>query len=202
MKKYFVFIVMFFLIGGMSVHAQLKFGLKAGVNLSNVNFDKDNLLVNLDSKNLTGFQVGPMVEGMLAIAGFDLALLYSQQGFKLSNPSLSSEAWEEYKVNTLLVPVNLKAKIALVPKLVKAYVAMGPSFSVNLSTVKEQVEAKSFGVGLNFGLGAEVLSHLQVGLNYQLGLTEDYSNFKLDLQTITGMKAKPRMWSVTAAYLF
>ena len=202
MKKYFVFIVLFSLIGGMSAQAQLKYGLKAGVNLSNVNLDKDNLLSNLDSKNLTGFQVGPMVEGMFAIVGFDAAILYSQQGFKLNDASSISEAWEEYKMSTLQIPVNLKTKIALVPKLVKAYVTMGPSFNVNFSTIKEQVESKAFGVGLNFGLGAEVLSHLQVGVNYQLGLTEDYSNFKLGVHEIVGLKGKPRMWSVTAAYLF
>ncbi|MBS1319920.1 MAG: PorT family protein, partial [Parabacteroides sp.] len=50
--------------------------------------------------------------------------------------------------------------------------------------------------GLNFGAGVELISHLQVGINYGLGLTDNYSAEKYDLN------AKNRGWSVTAAILF
>ena len=204
MKKYFVFIVVFFLIGGMSVQAQFKFGIKAGVNLSSISLNglDERLLDNIKTENLTGFQVGPMVEGMFTMIGFDLSVLYSQHGFKLpinidgTNVSLT----EEYKMNTLQIPVNLKFKMPLVPKLLKAYGAVGPYVNLNLDKkLKDQIETKGFGAGLNFGLGAELLSHLQVGVNYQLGLTDDYNSFKF---VVGDLKGKPRMWSITATYLF
>ena len=210
MKKYFVFIVMFFLIGGMSVQAQLKFGLKAGVNLSSVNLkygdDAKTALKNLNRDNLAGFQVGPMVEGMFALVGFDLAVLYSQENMNLPkfSPMQAIDTWEECKTNNLKVPVNLKFKAMLLPKLLKVYGTMGPYINLKLSSdLIEQWEDKSFGAGLNFGFGAEVLSHLQVGVNYQLGLTENYSSINIhNVTNFLNTKAKPRMWSVTAAYLF
>ena len=206
MKKYFVFILVCFLMGGMSVQAGVKFGLKAGVNLSSINFDKDQLVNNLDTKNFTGLQVGPMIEFITPLGlGLDLSVLYSQQGFKL--PTADSK-WEDFKMNTLQIPLNLKFKteLPLVSKLLALYGALGPYASLGLDKdLKEQVETKSFGFGLNFGIGAEVLSHLQIGVNYQLGLSDDYSNFKFEtptLKDLKGLKGKPATWSITATYLF
>ena len=212
MKKYFVFIVLCLFIGGMSAQAQVKFGIKAGVNLSSVSLkygdDAQTALKNLNRDNLAGFQVGPMVEGMFALVGFDLAVLYSQENMNLPKFSPTQrdviDTWEECKMNNLKVPLNLKVKIMLLPKLLKVYGTMGPYINLKLSSdLIEQWEDKSFGAGMNFGFGAEVLSHLQVGVNYQLGLTEDYSSVKvLDIVDFHGVKAKSRIWSVTAAYLF
>ena len=198
MKKYLVSIVVLFLIGGMSMQAQTKFALKAGVNLSNVSLDQK--LDNFKSENLTGFQVGPMLEFMTPLGlGLDLSVLYSQQGFKLSHGNHANE----YKLNTLDIPLNLKLKLGLVPGLLKAYGTAGPYINLKLSDkLINQVEAQSFGAGLNFGFGVELLKHLQIGANYQWGLTNNYSNFNLDWWTLTDLKGRPTMWSVTAAYLF
>ena len=58
--------------------SQIKFGIKGGLNISSVHFNKD--LVGKD--NVTGFNIGPMVEVMAPImgVGFDAAILYSQKG--------------------------------------------------------------------------------------------------------------------------
>ena len=194
MKKYFVFIVLFSLLGGIGAQAQLKFGLKAGVNLSAAP-DLTNVgtaFSALNANNLTGFQIGPMIE-----FGFiDLAVLYSQHGFTVKKESIL----EDYKLNTLQIPLNLKLKLGILPKLLKVYGTAGPYINLNLSTnLKEQIKEQTFGAGLNFGLGVELLKHLQVGANYQLGLTNDYKKFGL---TDVLKKDKPAIWSVTAAYLF
>ena len=201
MKKYFVFIVVFFLIGGISAQAQFKFGLKAGVNMSSMSLDKK--LDNLKLKNLTGFQVGPMIEATIPALGFglDLAVLYSQQSFELPvEITTGTFNIEKAKMNTLQVPLNLKYKLGLVPKLLKVYGTAGPYVSFNLSNLKTEWKNKSFGAGLNFGLGVELLSHLQVGANYQVGLTNDYSSANLLSSAFS--KGKPTTWSVTATYLF
>ena len=52
-------------------------------------------------------------------------------------------------------------------------------------------------LGVGFaGAGVELIKHLQVGFNYALGLTDDYSASKLELN------GKNRGWSITAAILF
>ena len=63
-------------------------------------------------------------------------------------------------------------------------------------SVGDQLKAKSFNAGLNLGAGVELIKHLQVGFNYALGLTDDYSASKLELN------GKNRGWSITAAILF
>ena len=66
-------------------------------------------------------------------------------------------------------------------------------------SVADQVKAKNFSAGLNFGAGVELISHLQVGFNYGLGLTDNYSIEKVNLSDGAG---KNRGWSITAAILF
>ncbi|MDR2683474.1 MAG: porin family protein [Dysgonamonadaceae bacterium] len=197
MKKYVVFMGLFLLMGGISVQAQLKFGLKAGVNLSNISLEGP-LADNLAISNLTGFKAGPMMELTIPIIGLGLeaAVLYSQQDFKFSKDELRNK---NYKRNGLEVPVNLKYKLSFF-KLIGIYGTAGPYIHFKLSeNLQNQFNAQTFGAGLNFGAGVELLSHLQAGINYQMGLTEDYSanDFAGNL-----LKGKTTTWSITAAYLF
>lgn len=178
-------------------NAQLKFGVKGGVNISSVHFSSD--VLNAD--NVTGFQIGPMIETSLPLVGFglDAAVMYSQRGMKTK----SGISTTSIKTDYIDVPVNLKWKFGL--PIVKAYVAAGPYIGFRVGGDKiwdipgatfGQLEAKTFSAGLNFGAGVELISHLQVGFNYGLGLTDNYSASKIDL------KAKNRGWSITAAILF
>jgi hypothetical protein len=190
MKKNVFFLLALLLMTSITAQAQFKFGLKAGVNLSSVSLS-GNGADNVDTKNLTGFQVGPTIELMIPILnlGFDAALLYSQQGFKINK--------ENYKTNTLEIPVNLKYKISALD-IVGVYIAAGPYANFRLSDdLIGQAKSKSFGAGLNFGLGAELLGHLQVGANYKFGLTDDYNEI-----TIATIKGQQRGWTVSAAYFF
>ncbi|GAP72587.1 outer membrane beta-barrel protein [Candidatus Symbiothrix dinenymphae] len=145
-----------------SVQAQFHYGLKAGVNL--VEPDVTGI------ESLVGFQVGPMIEFIVPVIGigFDAAVLYSQDGFKAGG--------EEFTNKNVLIPVNLKYKLSLLG-IVGAYAAAGPYASFNVDSDMEAT--KSFGAGLNFGIGAELFSKLQVGVTYQLGLTESFDASKM-----------------------
>lgn len=177
--------------------AQLKFGIKGGVNISSVHFDSK----VLDADNVTGFQIGPMIETGIPVLGIglDAAILYSQKGVGFGS--------EEIKNDYIDVPVNLKWKFGL--PIVKAYLAAGPYVGFRVggdkiwNVIGEQIEAKSFSAGLNFGAGVELLRHLQVGFNYGLGLADNYSSEPLNVNT-SGNKisGKNRGWSITAAILF
>jgi hypothetical protein len=195
MKKYLVWTIVFLFAAGPMARAQMRFGLKTGVNMANVSLTGpvgDNLALS----NLTGFTAGPMIEATIPIIGLglDAAVLYSQQGFKTKIDNVG----ETFKLNTLEVPVNLKWKLTLL-KVIGVYGAVGPYLQFKLSeNLVDQFEAKSFGTGMNLGVGAELLNHLQIGVNYQLGFTEDY---RIPVHG-TVEKAKTATWSVTAAYLF
>lgn len=192
MKKV-VGLVLVALMALMAIPAQsqIRFGVKGGVNISSIHFT--NLPKNLKSDNVTGFQIGPMIEVMVPLAGMgvEVAALYSQKGS------------DEFKTDYIDVPVNLKWKFGL--PIAKIYLAAGPYVGFRVGGdkvwdipggVDAQLEAKSFSAGLNFGAGVELIKHLQVGFNYGLGLTDNFSAKKIDLN------GKNRGWSITAAILF
>lgn len=176
--------------------AQLKFGVKGGLNISSVHFSSD----LLKADNVTGFQIGPMIETTIPLigVGLDAAILYSQKGMDMkSGTGISTSVKTDY----IDVPVNFKWKFGL--PIVKAYLTAGPYVGFRVGgdkfwkipgNVVDQVKAKSFNAGLNFGAGVELIRHLQVGFNYGLGLTDNYSSGEIS--------AKNRGWSVTAAILF
>ena len=183
-----------------TANAQVRFGAKFGFNIASVKFNQD----VLNSDNITGFHVGPTLEGMFGKGGvgIDLAVLYSQKGF-------DSDV-DKVKNGFIEVPVNLKFKLGF--PLVNPYIAGGPyvAFRVtgdeiwnvrdNTSGIIDQVKAQSFGAGLNFSAGAEVFNHLQVGLTYSIGLTEDYKTF--DANNINSYKGKLHTWFISATLLF
>ena len=176
--------------------SQLKFGVKGGLNISSVHLNSD----ILKADNVTGFQIGPMIETTIPLigVGLDAAILYSQKGMDVKSETGTST---NVKTDYIDVPVNLKWKFGL--PIIKGYLAAGPYIGFRVGgdkfweipgSVVGQVKAKNFSAGLNFGAGVELISHLQVGINY--GLTDNYSAEKSDLN------AKNRGWSVTAAILF
>ena len=207
MKKYLVFTVIAVLFMALPAQAQLKFGLKAGINLADVSFS--NLEGNLNPSNYTGFQVGPIMEFTVPIVGIgmDAALLYSQTGVNLNIKGIQDVAdiKETAKSGSILVPVNLKYKFGLMG-FIGAYATAGPYVSLKVSDslgeLKNKLETKSFGAGLNLGVGVELLSKLQVGANYQLGLTDNYEKSSAWQMAGNAFKGKNRVWSITAAYFF
>ena len=180
------------------VKSQLKFGVKGGLNISSVHLNSD----ILKADNVTGFQIGPMIETTIPLigVGLDAAILYSQKGMDVKSETGTST---NVKTDYIDVPVNLKWKFGL--PIIKGYLAAGPYIGFRVGgdkfweipgSVVGQVKAKNFSAGLNFGAGVELISHLLVGINYGLGLTDNYSAEKYDLN------AKNRGWSITAAILF
>lgn len=195
MKK-IVGLIWLVMIAWMAVpaQAQVKLGIKGGLNVSSVHFNKK--VIGKD--NVTGFNIGPMMEVMVPVMGigFDAALLYSQRGI-----GLKSE--DDLKNDYIDVPVNLKWKFGL--PLVKGYLAAGPYIGFRVGgdkfwdipgSIGDQLKAKSFNAGVNLGAGVELVRHLQVGFNYTLGLTDDYVDAQRE------WNGKNRGWSVMAAILF
>jgi len=183
-----------------TAYAQVRFGIKGGANISTVKFNKD----VLNSDNVTGFHVGPTIEGMLGKGGvgIDLAVLYSQKGFDTDV--------DKVKNGFIEVPVNLKFKLGL--PLVNPYIAGGPyvAFRIagdkiwhvkdNTNGIIDQIKAQNFGAGLNFSAGAEIINHLQIGLIYSIGLTDDYKTFEANnAKSYTG---KVHTWMISATLMF
>jgi hypothetical protein len=196
--KFFLMAAALFVVS--TAGAQIRFGVKGGVNIAYASFEKN----MFKSDNMTGFHVGPVLEGMVGQGGIgvETAVLYSQKGFESDDETVRNAFLE--------IPLNLKFKFGL--PLINPYVAAGPYVNLRVAGDKEwsvskktadimhQIKTKSFGAGLNFSAGAELFKSLQIGVTYSLGLTDNYETF--DVKDIDSYKGKAHTWSVSAAVFF
>ena len=214
MKKWItLFTVTVCLAMAMPAKAQIKFGVKGGLNLASASLsDAWDAKGNADS--YTGFFIGPMVDITIPIIGLgvDGALMYSQKGTKISFDDLGSTTFKQQGIE---IPVNLKYSIGL-GSLASIYFAAGPSFYFNMksdddftfNSVAGSLDYDKSEVSLNLGAGVKLLRHLQLGVNYNMGLTDsakakiDSSNSSDIWNVINGESYKSKMWQVSVAYLF
>lgn len=185
--------------------SQIKIGVKADVGLNNPSFNSDALKV----ENLTAYSIGPSLEIMfpfvVADFGIETSLLYNDNRMTVSN--LTDEKTEDISNRYLMLPVNAKVKLDLGGLPIKLFGAAGPyagylisGDEVDFQDIGDDIKAKSFQAGANVGIGLELLKTVQIGLNYSVQLTDNYSldepNWKDPLN------GKSHAWSITGAIYF
>ena len=199
MKKLIVFfsIAACLLFVSSPAQAQLRFGVKAGVNLSRLSFDSD----VYKSNNHAGFTGGVMAEFMIPVLGIgvDGSVLYTRKDVREGTGF--AKAYDK-KLDYLDIPVNFKWKFGV--PLLKFFLTAGPNFGFmlsDMSDVKNMVETgdRKFDMGINVGGGLEIFNHVQVAVSHNWRLTQ---RFEMIESEYNSAKGKMRSWSVTAAYLF
>lgn len=202
-------VVAIVMVAAMAVpaSAQIKFGPKVGVAVNDMKFSKDVIAVD----NRAGFTGGLMLEVMLPIAniGVDASVMYVSRKVDVLSvvdengyQKVESDMGRDY----IEVPINLKWKIGLpfVGNIVSPYIFTGPSFAFLTSkkAIDDAVKNKEFDMSWNIGLGVQVLSKIQVGASYGLGLTKAIQGQMLEDSKPVNIDGKNRYWTITAAYLF
>lgn len=200
MKKFLsTFVIFACLWIALPAQAQVKFGLKGGLNISTLSFSQD--VVKGD--NRTGFFVGPMVEFTLPVVGlgFDVAALYNQDGAKATMNVEGENYSESQTLKSVEVPVNLKWSFGLGSTL-GAYVAAGPQFGFNVGSghFSEAFDMKTCYTTFNVGAGVKLIRHIQIGLNYNFGISKLAKAVSEEYQGPVDMKKNT--WQISLAYLF
>ena len=202
MKKIFTLVV---LLATMTVaaQAQIKFGVKGGLNLTSMKFD--NSLV--DKSNQSGFFIGPTIKFTLPVVGLgiDAAALYDQRSSKIDD--------ETIKQQSIQVPINLRYGIGL-GSTASIYFFAGPQFGfavgnkgeVNAKAIANEVKEwrlKDSNLSANAGVGLMLMNHLQVSANYNfaLGKTGDCDVLDATGKIISG-ETKANAWQLSVAYFF
>lgn len=194
MKK--IFAVMLMAVAfAMPSNAQIKFGIQAGLNMSNVSVSDDAGTI----KSRTGFFVGPTVKFSLPIVGLglDASALYDQREGKAGD--------ETVKSSSIQIPINLRYGIGL-GSVAEVFAFAGPQFGFKLSGDKNNGVAdwtlKSSNFSANIGIGATILNKLQAKLNYNvaLGKTGEFESISATAKQVAD--AKFNAWQVSLAYFF
>ena len=178
--------------------AQLKFGVKAGLNVSKASLDKG----VLSADNRTGFFVGPMAEFTLPIVGLgvDAALLYDNKSVKVGAEGETSSSTLHY----IDIPINVKYTIGL-GSLASVYGATGPQFSYNIggrSILDGSYALNDSDFSWNIGAGVKLLGHLQVGYNYNIALGKTAEVKDDTAIDIIGKSFKNNTHQISVAYMF
>ena len=201
MKKFFTLVV---LLATITVaQAQVKFGVKGGLNLTNMKFD--NSIV--DKSNQTGFFIGPTINFTLPVVGLgiDASALYDQRSAEVND--------EKLKQQSIQIPINLRYGFGL-GNTASIYIFAGPQFGFNVGDKKTNLvnealdwRMKDSSLSANVGLGLMLLNHLQVSANYNIamGTTGELDILKdvpdAAWKQVTG-KTKANSWQLSVAYFF
>lgn len=189
-----------------SVNAQIKFGLKGGLNVTSMSFSED----VLDASNKTGFFVGPMVKVTVPIVGlsFDAAALYDQKEAKVkANGDDYDLTGKNVKQQSINIPVNVRYGFGL-SSLANAFVFAGPQWGINVGDKnfkwadKASYSLKKSNFSVNVGAGVTLLSHLQISANYNIacGKTAEVNLLKGVGKAID--KSNNNSWQIALGYWF
>ncbi|MDR1371667.1 MAG: PorT family protein [Dysgonamonadaceae bacterium] len=203
MKKIIFITVIILSASIFTSKADLNFGIKAGLDLTTISFNES----DADPVNFTGFLVGPVVDIGTPIFHLETALLFGQ---KNKNGNSSNDLYQDQtdKETTLTIPVNVRYNVSLL-NTIGGYLSAGPDVSFMLqderskslataaTRLQEDIKDKTFRAGINFGAGIHFLKRFEAGIQYHIGITDEYRTLSADSKFLKG---KNKTWSITATY--
>ena len=197
------------------------FGVKAGLNLSNMLVEDDDDTYSDDFKVNPGFHVGATAEFPITeLFSFETGLLLSTKGVKVSEEETFMGETVKYDqiLNLIYLDIPLTAKASFDLGGARIYGVFGPYIGMGLSgkskfeitamgeteTDEEDIkwgsdededDLKRLDLGLTMGAGVEI-SSIQIGLSYGLGLAN------ISTYTDGGSKISNRVLGISVGYKF
>ena len=178
--------------------AEVKFGLKGGLNLTSMSLDAN----AISKSNQAGFFIGPTFKFTIPIVGlgFDASALYDQRKAEVDDTSI--------KQQSIQIPINIRYGIGL-GSTASIYFFAGPQFGFNVGDKDIKTDVgnwtfKSSNISANVGLGLMLLSHLQISANYNFGLgkTGEFDEFLPGAVNAIKENGKLNAWQIGVAYFF
>lgn len=208
MKKIFTtLLVAVALMIGITAKAQVKFGVKGGVNVTSMSFNNS----VFDASNRTGFFIGPTVKIQLPLVGIgiDASALYDQREakVKVADNYTTDKTLRCLAIN---VPINFRYGWGL-SSLANVFLFAGPQFGFNVGKKNQDLaentswSVKNSNFSVNVGAGFTVLSHLQISANYNIvcGKTSDASLQNVGEQIVNKeARSRANAWQIALAYYF
>ena len=206
MKKFLTSLVILAALAVMPASAQVKFGVKGGMNFTNMKLSYENLV----NKSAEGWFIGPTLKANIPIGllslGADGAVFYDQRRSKTEYNGIE----ESIKQHSIIIPINVRLNVNIL-KLLGAYVATGPQFGFNvgnsdvelnnMSALRNHFQFKKSQFSWNIGLGVMLFKHLEIGAAYNFAIGKTGELKDMTKQDILD-SAKQKSLVVSAAYYF
>ena len=191
----------------VNASAQVKFGLKGGINTSEVSVNDD----VWKTDNRLGFFIGPTVKFTLPIVGMgmDISALYEKRESKMKSEDgkLGSVVSREQ----LAIPINARYSFGL-GETANIFLFAGPQVAFNLGKKDKEIvpevadwTLKSSNFSINLGIGCTLASHLQATIGYNIALGKT-GEVELSTKGVEASKKKydgrSNAWQLGVAYFF
>lgn len=205
MKRLLTLLLLCVTLGSTGAFAQIKFGIKGGMNLASISFEGH----DYSKKAQPGFFIGPTVKFTLPLTGLaiDASALYDQRSQKAELSDLAGGYiyYTSIKQQQIVVPVNLRYQFGLGSTL-GVYVFAGPQIGFNLDNDFTELNygdwrPEKTSVSANFGLGAMLLKHLEVSASYNLALTKS-ADITINDNMEKVNEGKMNAWQIALGWYF
>ena len=195
------------LLTATTAQAQIDFGVKGGLNVTNMSLSND----VLDASN-RAFFFGPTVKFTLPIVGLgvDASALYDQRSAKVENAGKEDKTIKQQQI---AFPVNLRYGFGL-GDVASLYFFGGPQWGINVGDKNfkwadtSSYEFRKSNFSVNLGAGLMLASHLQLSANYNIacGKTADVTwssaASTVSDQVTSKSKSRNNSWQISLAYYF
>lgn len=196
--------LLFLLTSGFNpVSAQLRFGVKGGVDIDNNSLDLNKIKAN----SRLGYQIGPTIEYIYPASGLgaDISLLYARKQYKIEDKQIDASISD---FNYVSIPLNIKQRIALSPSFGLFFTGgfygnvkiNGGNIKSVVNDVFREYTSKSFAFGVGAGAGVNVFKHLDIGISFRGDLTHRYNKEYMDAGIF--QNKKNQSWTAGLNYYF
>lgn len=198
MKKILIVSIVSALLTVLPAKAQLQFGFKGGINVTEMSFDEN----VFKSSNRLGYFIGPTVKFALPVTGIgiDISGLYEKKTTKVNGKAIDQE--------NIIVPANIRLNIG---EVAGVYLAAGPQFAFNIGDdefkwnkdgVENTFQLKKSYLSINLGAGIFFSKHFEVGFVYNIGVSNTGEASWSEARHAISDDTKAKGWSVMGALYF
>lgn len=177
MKKPLLILLAAFLLS-LPAAADSEFGIVGGVSLNRPDLN-GKLTADFTPGNRYGWYAGAKFGMGVMGLGFDVSALYCQRRLNLNDD-------DSQTFRSVEIPVNLKVTAGL-NAVAAIFIATGPQFGFNVGdrdwktdsweVGRSTFRAKNANVSWNVGCGVKLVRHIEVGVSYNIALT-NYARVK------------------------
>ena len=180
----------------MPAQAQVRFGLRGGLTLGELKFDRN----VIDSDNRVGYSGGLLLDFNIPVVGLGIeaSLMYTHRDNRLTDHD------RIFKRDYIDIPVYARYRLALpaIKRVIVPMVYTGPDFSILFSeNAPENYKNRKTYLSWDVGAGADLFNRVRVTATYGIGISKamEYVDSEFNGDKVEG---KDRYWTVSAALLF
>ena len=196
MNNRIILYLLLLMVAAIPAGAQVRFGVRGGVTLGELRFDRD----VIDSDNRVGYTGGLLLD--LNVPGVGIGIeasaMYTYRKNRLTDGGLT------FKRQYIDIPVYARYRLSIpsVERRFAPYIFTGPNFSVlfDENAPATYRNSKTY-LSWDVGGGIDLFNHLRLSAAYGIGISKamEYINSEYNGDRVHG---KDSYWTVNAAWLF